>query len=238
MSVVPRRVGPVGPVRGGGSARTPMSPYGKAVFRGTGLAIVSAIVALALPVSIGSLTLSILSGLVIGWIRTAWSIRSRFGESFISALFGTSWPREDRLFVSLDLLLRASVGFAVGLTFAAFHAMALPPESALHVVVFGGGGSGGGPGTDFLTLLFGFMFLAGVFALIGLFTALIVCGVERPLVEGLRDRTLAGIGKALTKDAAIGLLDRHRKARPLRVVALQGAVTAVAVALLHRLLFN
>lgn len=223
------------------STSRPMSNRAKAALRGVGLAALSAIATFVFPVTFGSLATSMLAGLVIGWVRTAWSIKNRLGASFISALFGKSLDRGDRTTVAIDVAISTCVGFAVGLAFAGFRWLDLQPDSAIQLVVFGAGGSGGaggGAGPDGLSMLVALIFVALVFALVGLLAASAAYSIEVPYLQTLEKTVTTGAGKSIVKDASIRIVDRDATRRPLVAVALQGAVTALLTALIHRLLIG
>lgn len=233
-------VSPKSPISVGsvGTADKPLSNRAKAATRAAGWAMLSAIAVMFLPVTFGSLATSMLTGLTIGWIRTAWSIRNRFGESFVSALFGTSLDREHPVAVGLDLSLRAWVGFAVSLTFAGIQAAGPAPDGAVALLAFGAGGFGGGAGPGAPSIIAALAILLVLFALVGLVVALAFYGIERPLLEHIEDRAAAGGAKAIAKDASIRAVDRRAAARPVAIVVLQGVVTALLTALVHRLVIG
>ena len=70
------------------------------------------------------------AGLLIGWIRRAVLVRNALGESFVSALFGAGWGKNNGLLLLLDLASRTLMGYGVGVAFAAFGA--IHPPSIIH----------------------------------------------------------------------------------------------------------
>jgi hypothetical protein len=173
-----------------------------------------------------SLFASIAAGVVIGWMRRAWSIHNKFTESFVSALFGAGWGKESAPRIVRDILARAFVGYSVGVAFASlgvFHAL---PAQGIYALVAGGPG-GGGPGDLDLAAWLGLLLvLIAIAAILGVISMLMTEGALLVLSEAGK-----GAAKSIVKDASASTVDKDSELK-LGTSATKGAVTGVLVALL------
>lgn len=189
------------------------------------------------------LLLAALAGAAIGWLRRAGRMRSRFGESFVSALFGAGWSRENAALVVVDILSRALVGYFVGIAFGSFAATApwfgggLP---ALLAAGGAGGGGAGGPGWEGLLLIV-YLFLVAS-ALLGAAAMLLGEGAVRSFLYSahfslpqLAADAASGASKSVVRAAAKAVVE-DRKAPGLGASALKGSLSGVLVGLVLLLL--
>jgi hypothetical protein len=184
---------------------------------------------------LSSLLSAVAAGFVIGWIRQAFSRRSRFGESFISALFGGSLTRDPFRLVFLDLFVRMIAGYAVGLVFAGSGIMNPDASNQLRSQMMGG--AGGGPD------IFGFTFEAIFFVLIAMLIGLLVILAIGSWVgivlkayifdaSALAKLAVMGAAKGTIKDAVIAQQEwGNWRIKPARSAA-KGAATGVLVGML------
>lgn len=175
------------------------------------------------------------AGLVIGWVRQAFSRRSRFGESFISTLFGASLTRDPSRLVFLDLFVRMLAGYAVGLAFAKIGIMNVDASNPLLALMIGG--AGGGP--DISRMTFTAIFLLLVAMLIGVLVVMAIgswAGIvlKAYLFDASAVAKLAAMGaaKGTVKDAVIAQQEwGDWRIKPGRSAA-KGAVTGLLVGML------
>jgi hypothetical protein len=184
---------------------------------------------------LSSLFFSAAAGLIIGWIRQAVSRRSRFGESFISALLGGSLTRDPSRLVFLDLFVRTLAAYAVGLVFAKFGIMNADASNPLLTLVIAG--AGGGPDTSrmlfmaILLLLVAMLIGACVVMAIGSWAGIVL---KVYLFDASAIAKLAAIGatKGALKDAVIAQQEYGNWRIKLGRSAAKGAVTGVLVGML------
>jgi hypothetical protein len=191
---------------------------------------------ISIPAFLSSLLFAAAAGFVIGWVRQAFSRRSRFGESLISALFGGSLTRDPSGLVFLDLFVRMMAGYAVGLVFAASGIMTLDAGSNwLRALMIGG--AGGGPDLVGLTIVA--ILLLVIAMLIGLLVVLalgswagIVLKAYLFDASALAKLAAMGAAKGTIKDAVIAQQEwGNWRIKPGRSAA-KGAVTGVFVGML------
>jgi hypothetical protein len=188
-----------------------------------------------MPELLSSFLFSAAVGFIIGWIRQAFSRKSRFGESFISALFGANLSRDPLGLVFLDLLVRTLVGYAVGLAFAQFGIMNADASNPLLALMIGG--AGGGPEIARMTFLAVFLLLVAM--LIGVLVVMAIgnwAGIvlKAYLFNASAVAKLAAIGatKGVIKDAVIAKQVYGDWRLELGHSAAKGAVTGVLVGML------
>lgn len=184
---------------------------------------------------LSSFLFSATAGFIIGWIRQAISRRSRFGETFISALFGASLNRDPLRLVFLDLFVRMLAGYAVGLIFAQFGIMNADASNPLLSLMIGG--AGGGP--DIGRLAFMTVFLLLVAMLIGMLVAMAI-GNWAGIVLKAYLFDASAVAKLATLSATEGIIEDAVIAQrvygdwrlKLGHGAAKGAVTGVLVGML------
>lgn len=178
---------------------------------------------------------SAIAGFIIGWVRQAISRRSRFGETFISALLGVSLTRDPLRLIFLDLFMRMLAGYAVGLVFAAFGIMNADATNPLLALMTGG--AGGGPDIGRLTFMAVFLLLVAL--LIGMLVAMAI-GNWAGIVLKAYLFDASAVAKLATLSATEGMIEDAVIAQQvygdwrlkLGRSAAKGAVTGVLVGML------
>jgi len=183
---------------------------------------------------LSSFLFSAATGFTIGWVRQAIGRSSRFGESFISALFGVNLTRDPLRLVFLDLFVRMLAGYAVGLVFAQFGIMNANASNPLLVHMIGAGG-----GPDFAEMAFLVVILLLVAALIGMLVVMSIVSwagvvLQAYIFNASAIAKLATVGatKGMIKDIVIAQQVRGNWRLGLGHSAAKGAVTGVLVGLL------
>jgi hypothetical protein len=188
---------------------------------------------------IGALLLATLAGAAVGWLHHAWRMKSKFGESFVSALFGAGWNRENGALIVLDVLSRALVGYFVGMAFGCFGA--LPGFSdGLFLLGSGAGGPGGAGGDGgtgwgaLLLLVYVFLVVSG---LLGALAMLLSEGSVRTLLYSAHFDLMnvaadaaGGASKSMVKEAARVVVEGGAR-QGVAWSALKGAVSGAVVGL-------